>query len=283
MVEELFFKEFHTPNTGLFLRLKYVLYSGNSDYQKIMVLDSADFGKVLVIDGRIVLTEVDEFIYHEMLVHPAIVTLPVKSSVLLLGGGDGGALREILKHRIRNLTGVQIDDKITDVCKRFFPDIADSFDKAKIDMYNEDAADFVKSVPAEKYDAVIVDPTDPEDYTKKLYGTDFFNDVRKILTEKGFLVLPCKSYVYNRSFMLKVIRRLKDLFPYVFPYFAPVPTYPGVFRSFVFASFNVDFSASEVLREPSPVYFYSNEMRNVLLNYVPKELKDEIAKIGPKE
>jgi len=232
----LWFQEYHTPHTGLFFRVEKTLYCGKSDYQEIVVLESTEFGRVLLLDGLVMLTERDEFIYHEMLVHPALSLLTHPDRVLIIGGGDGGALREVLKHPVRQVDLVDIDGEVIRVSQEFFPWAKSAFSDPRTSVFVEDGVSFVAGQKPKTYQAILVDSTDPVGPAKALFEKSFFEAIRSILAPDGILTLQSESWFYHLNILKRTYTALKGLFTHVRPYWAPTPTYPGGSWCFLFAS-----------------------------------------------
>ncbi len=224
---DFWFTETHTPHAGLTLRVKRVLYSQQSDYQLVEVLETYEYGKVLTLDKLIMLTERDEFAYHEMMAHVPMLAHPNPLDVLVIGGGDGGCLRELVKHEsLRKAVQVEIDPKVVEVCKNFFPQVASAFDHPKVELVICDALNYVKETEA-KFDVIIVDSSDPVGPATELFEAPFFFDLEKLLNEDGVLVNQIGSPFYSSDRIEKVCNLLKEYFCEVKLYTVHVPTYPS--------------------------------------------------------
>jgi spermidine synthase len=165
-----------------------VLHTSQSNFQKIEVVESLDFGKMLILDNVINLTERDEFVYHEMLTHVAMFSHPNPQRVLIVGGGDGGTAREALKHPgVKGIQLVEIDETVISVSKRYFPSIAVSLDHPKVEVQIGDAVEYMKET-RERFDIILIDSTDPViDQSGGLFSIPFYRDCLKALTEQGIL------------------------------------------------------------------------------------------------
>ena len=158
---ELWYTEEHSKDVRFSIRVNRHIYSEQSDYQRIDILDSQEFGRVLTLDGLIMVTEKDEFIYHEMVTHIAMAVNPNIKKVLVIGGGDGGCVRELARYKsIDSITLVEIDKQVVEVSKKYLPNIACAFDDARLNIVYEDGLKFVRNKKNE-YDLIIVDSTDP--------------------------------------------------------------------------------------------------------------------------
>ena len=157
----LWFTEQHTDDVRFSIHIKEQLYSGKSYYQQIEVFDSYEFGRVLVLDGYIMLTEKDEYIYHEMMVHVPMACNPDIRRVLVIGAGDGGTVRELCRYdSITQIDMVEIDEQVVKVCKEYLPQTACRLEDPRVHIYYEDGLKFVRRVE-DTYDLIIVDSTDP--------------------------------------------------------------------------------------------------------------------------
>lgn len=234
---ELWFSEQHTKHVKISIRVKEQLYSGNSDFQKIDVYDTFEFGKILVLDGCIMLTEKDEFIYHEMITHvPMAINMNIKN-VLVIGAGDGGTVSQLIKYKsIENIDVVEIDKMVVDVSKQFF-DIAKSFDDERVHLFYEDGLKFVRRV-INKYDLIIVDSTDPFGPGEGLFTKEFYGNCFNALTDDGILINQHESPFYTQDAlaMMRAHRRINSVFKNAFVYQAHIPTYPSGHWLFGYAS-----------------------------------------------
>ncbi|GAB4254578.1 MULTISPECIES: spermidine synthase [Deferrisoma] len=233
---DLWFREVHREGYAIGVRVTGYPYSGESRYQKIDVVDTALMGKVLLLDGIFMLTEKDEFIYHDMLVHVPLFTHPNPRSVLIIGGGDGGSAREALRHpTVERVDMVELDEKVVEVCKEYFPTLTCSLDDPRLTIRYEDGIEFVKG-KAGQYDVVIVDSTDPIGPAVGLFSKSFYADCHRALRDDGVLTAQIGSVFFDGKEIRNILGNLKASFPWVRPYIASVPTYPGGAWSFGFAS-----------------------------------------------
>jgi spermidine synthase len=224
-----------SPITYLY-HVSEILYCGKSSYQEIMVLNSAYFGKMLVLDGVVQLTEKDEFFYHEMLSHVVLHAHVHPKTVLIIGGGDGGTLREVLKHKlVEKVQLVEIDGQVIEVSKRFFPELTIGFADRRAQLIEMDGVSYIKQ-PKCKYDAVIVDSTDPVGSAEGLFTVQFFSDIQSILNDEGIFVIQTESLHFHRQFVIDTQTKLRGLFKIVGLYSVPVATYAGNWWTFSIAS-----------------------------------------------
>ena len=197
------------------MRVKEHLISVESPFQKIDILDTYEYGRVLVIDGFTMLTEKDEFIYHEMIAHVPMAVHPHVKNILRIGGGDGGTLRELIKYpTIEKMDFVEIDKMVVDLSKEYLPFLKSGFDDSRINFYYQDGVEFVKD-KEELYDLIIVDSTDPIGPGEGLFTENFYKDAYKALKEDGILVNQCESVYFDedRKEFERAIGSLKGYFP----------------------------------------------------------------------
>lgn len=234
---ELWFSEPHTKDVKISIRVKQQLYSGKSDYQKIDVYDTFEFGKILVLDGCIMLTEKDEFIYHEMITHvPMAINMQIRK-VLVIGAGDGGTVNQLIKYKtIEKIDVVEIDRDVVKVSREFF-DIAKSFDDERVTLYYEDGLRFVRNI-INCYDLIIVDSTDPFGPGEGLFTKEFYGNCFNALTDDGILINQHESpfYTNDQLAMMRTHRRINSVFKNAFIYQAHIPTYPSGHWLFGYAS-----------------------------------------------
>jgi len=232
----------HNDYSKFSFKVRKHLYSLKSPFQQIDVLDSYEYGKVLVIDGFVMLTEKDEFIYHEMIVHtPMAVNLNIKK-VLVIGAGDGGTLRELIRYKtIENIDFVEIDKKVVEVSKEYLHFVSCGFDDDRINTYFEDGVQFVRG-KENAYDLIIIDSTDPIGPGEGLFTKEFYSNCYKALTDEGILVNQCESAYFERDRLefKRAIKKLKDIFPIATAYQANIPSYPSGHWLFGFASKKYD-------------------------------------------
>ena len=209
-----------------------VLYKGKSDFQEIVVIENPYFGKMLILDGVVQITERDEFFYHEMLVHVLMHAHPNPRNVVVIGGGDGGAVREVLKHAaVEKVYFIEIDEEVITVSKQFFPSVASRVSDPRVEIHCMDGAEFVKSRSGD-IDAIIVDSTDIVGFAKSLFTVEFFKSVKDSLTEEGMFVSLSESLHFHKEMVIEVQEALHLIFPVVDLYTAPLVTYAGNWWTF---------------------------------------------------
>lgn len=228
------------PGFGQATLIEDILYDHHSPFQHVQVATSPLFGRMLILDDAVQTTERDEFTYHEMLVHPALVSHPHPTRVLIIGGGDGGTLEEALKHPVEQVTMVEIDREVVDVSRRYLPSIAGgAFDDPRTHLLIDDGIEFVQRT-AERFDVILVDSTDPKGPGVALFSPEFYAACARALTEDGLLVAQSGSLLYQRHLTALVRQHLVTTFPAVATYWTAVPAYPGTLWSFTCATKRFD-------------------------------------------
>ncbi len=238
MMDDLWYSEYHAPGVRLSIQVKSQLHTEESDYQLISVYDSAEFGRFLTLDGVLMLTERDEFIYHEMIVHVPMAVNPAIRNILVIGAGDGGVARELSKYKtVEKIDIVEIDRRVVEVCKQFLPLTACGFSDPRVNLLYADGLKYVRHVE-NRYDLVIVDSTDPSGPGEVLFTKEFYGSCMNALTEGGILVNQHESPFYREDAkaMRFAHRRILSAFPVGKVYQAHIPTYPSGHWLFGFAS-----------------------------------------------
>ena len=235
---ELWYTENQTENIKFSARVKETVYSKKSDFQQIDIIDTYELGRVLVIDGWTMITEKDEFIYHEMIVHvPMSVNKDIKN-VLVIGAGDGGTVRELTRYStIEKIDMVEIDEVVVRASQEFLPFTACKLDDPRVNLYFQDGLEFVKG-KVNEYDLIIVDSTDPIGPGEGLFTKEFYTDCYNALTEKGILVNQGESPYYsnNAREMQRSFSKIREIFPISEAYQYNMPTYASGHWMFGFAS-----------------------------------------------
>lgn len=239
---ELWFTEQHTKNVRFSIKLDKQLASLQSEFQRIDVFESVEFGRILVLDGYLMVTEKDEFIYHEMIVHVPMAANPSIKKVLVIGAGDGGAIRELTRYTtIEQIDMVEIDKLVVDVCREYLPQTACKLDDQRVNLFFEDGLKYVRTKQNE-YDLIIVDSTDPFGPGEALFTREFFGNCFNALKSEGILVNQHESpyYTNDARAMQRAHKQIKSVFPISDVYQAHIPTYPSGHWMFGFASKKID-------------------------------------------
>lgn len=232
------YTESHTDNVTMSVLVDAQLYSQKSDYQKIDIFRSREFGRILTLDDIIVLTEKDEFIYHEMIVHVAMAVHPKVRRVLVVGAGDGGALRELSHYPdIERIDLVEIDSMLVEACKAYLPSTAKGYEDPRVQVFIQDGLKYVRRLE-DSYDLIIVDSTDPLGPGEVLFTKEFYGNCYKALKDDGIMVNQHESpfYSYEATAMKRAHRRIREIFPIHYVYQAHIPSYPSGHWLFGFAS-----------------------------------------------
>lgn len=222
----LWYDETFEGHTRLGLRVKSTLFSRKSAYQTVEVLDTVGFGRVLVIDGVFMTSEYDEFLYHEMLVHPAMTTAPSIERVLVIGGGDGGTVREVLRHpEVKQCVMIELDELVVEAAKAYLPGIGTAWEDPRLDLRFIDGIEYVKASADEKYDVILLDGTDPVGPGAVLFDESFYRGCKRMLVEDGVMALQSESPLLMMDVFVETQHKLRSLFSEVHPYLGPVPLY----------------------------------------------------------
>lgn len=235
---DLWFSEFHTPNVKLSIRVDRQLYAGQSEFQRIDVFESPEFGRFLTLDGYMMLTEKDEFIYHEMIVHVPLAVHPNVRRVLVIGAGDGGVIRELTRYPdIEHIDMVEIDPLVVTVSREYLPKTACNLDDPRVSIHYEDGLKFIRRCEA-LYDLIIVDSTDPFGPGEGLFTREFYGNCYKALKDDGIMVNQHESPFYQEDAIAcqRAHKRIVESFPISRVYQAHIPTYPSGHWLFGFAS-----------------------------------------------
>ncbi len=235
---ELWFTEKHTPNVNFSISVDRQIYSGQSDLQRIDVFESKEFGRFLTLDGYMMLTEKDEFIYHEMMTHVPMAVHPNPKRILVIGGGDGGVVRELTRYQsVESIDLVEIDATVVEVCKEYLPFTACRLDDPRVHIHYVDGVKFVRQRQAE-YDLIIVDSTDPFGPGEGLFTKEFYGSCFHALRDDGIMVNQHESPFYpeDAAAMQRAHKRIVESFPISRVYQAHIPTYPSGHWLFGFAS-----------------------------------------------
>ena len=239
---DLWYTEPHTKNVRFSIAIDKHLVTEQSYYQRIDVIQSIEFGKILTLDGFLMVTEKDEFIYHEMITHVAMATNLKAKNILVIGAGDGGTIRELCKYStIENIDMVEIDEKVVEICREYLPQTASKLDDPRVHIYYEDGLRFVRKKQNE-YDIIIVDSTDPFGPGEDLFTKEFYGNCYNALKENGIMINQHESPYYKED--AKATQRTHRLIDAVFPvstvYQLHIPTYPSGHWLFGFASKGLD-------------------------------------------
>ncbi|MGN1313610.1 MAG: polyamine aminopropyltransferase [Lachnospiraceae bacterium] len=235
---EMWFSEFHAPDVKHSIRVNRHLYSKKSDYQQIDIFETPEFGKVLTLDGNVMLTERDEFIYDEMITHVPMAVHPCIQDVLVIGAGDGGVVRELARYeQIQRIDLVEMDPEVVDACHTYLPENACRLNDSRVNIYFDNALRFIRR-RKEEYDLIIVDSTDPFGPSEGYFTREFYGICYNALHEDGIMVNQQGSpfYQHDAQAMQRSHKRIVSTFPISRVYQAHIPTYAAGYWLFGFAS-----------------------------------------------
>ena len=233
---DLWVEERHRDYFATRFRCRKVLFSRKSPFQQVDIIETESHGRMLLNDGIVMISEADEFIYHEMIAHVPLCVHPDPKTVLIIGGGDGGTAREVLRHKsVETCYVVEIDSVVVEACKKYFPKTANSFQDPKVILKIEDGIRFVKE-SSQKFDVILVDSTDPIGPAKPLFNEEFYKNTFPLLTDKGLLVVQAESPFWEMDTQEFILKSLKSIFPVTGLYHYNNTVYPAGFWSFALAS-----------------------------------------------
>lgn len=236
--------EYYMDDVKLSLRVDEILYSKKSPYQTIHIFRNETFGVFMVIDGYVQVTERDEFVYHDMIIHPAMAVNPEVKKVLIIGGGDGGTVREVSRYKnIETIDMVELDETVVRACQTHIPQTSFMLDKEpRLNLMFQDGLQFVKDAPDHSYDLILVDSTDPDGPGEGLFSMEFYQDCYRILSEDGILINQHEGSFYDGDIteMKKAHGKIKKTFPIAKVFGFTTPTYASGYWYFGFASKKLD-------------------------------------------
>lgn len=233
---DLWLTERHEDQTGITVKVKQALYHGKSDYQTIDIVETDVYGRVLLLDGMFMVTEKDEFIYHELITHIPLLSHPNPRKVLVIGGGDGGTVREVLRHpSVEKVTLCEIDELVIQACRTYLPSMAGDLSDERVDVQVADGVAFIAKYRQE-FDVILIDSTDPLGPGEGLFTETFYQNVYDALTESGIMAAQSESPIADQREIQLIYPLLRKVFPVVMPYVGPIPTYPSGYWSWAFCS-----------------------------------------------
>ncbi len=237
---ELWVTEYQTPAIGFSCKSTETLRVEQTPFQHLSVINTEQFGNMLLLDGMVMTTEKDEFVYHEMISLIACNSHPRPENVLIIGGGDGGTLREVVRHpAVKQGTLVEIDERVVQASRDFFPSLSSAFEDVKSQVLIDDGIKYVQE-HKNLYDIVIVDSTDPVGPAVELFSKSFYENVFQVLKDDGMLVVQSDSPYYHPDVVRMAFNGIADLFPITRLYLANIPTYPSGLWSFTIGSKKYD-------------------------------------------
>jgi spermidine synthase len=279
MHSDLWVEEKFQDFLGLRLKVEEVLFSGKSEFQTVDVVRTKGHGKMLLNDGLIMVTERDEMAYHDMISHVPLFVHPNPKNVLVIGGGDGGTAREVIRHsNVEKCVMVEIDAMVVDACKQHIPQTSSALSDPRIELIIGDGVKYVKEC-GKQFDVIIIDSTDPIGPAQPLFGSEFYQDVYNCLTDNGIVVSQGESSWYAMDIQKSLLQVLNNQFEKTYLYSFSNLTYPGGLWSFTFASKSLDpiadFSKQRVINSGLEFDYYNSELHTAcfaLPNFVRKGL-----------
>jgi len=258
---EMWLQEFQSNNIALTCRVKDVLYNAHSEYQHILVVDTEMFGRMLVLDGVFQTSIFEEFTYHEMIVHVPLFTHPNPKRVLIIGGGDGGSVREAVKHpEVEQVEMVEIDGMVVEAAKKFLPETSEALinNHPKVKLTIGDGIKYMADAE-NAFDVIIVDCSDPVGPGEGLFTPEFYRNVYKALKDDGLFVQQTESPFYHQDLIKRLYRDISALFPITKLYLSNIPIYPGGLHTFTIGSKKYDPLQAPLDRELPPNLRYYNK------------------------
>ena len=237
---DLRYTELSEVGMGISVKVNSTIFHDESDFQTIDIIDTPALGKMLILDGLVMTSDKDEFFYHEMISHIPMNSHPAPRNILVIGGGDGGTVREVLKHEcVQKVVLCEIDGTVVECCKKYLPEIAGKLDDPKVEIQIRDGVEYI-STQKEQFDIILIDSTDPLGPGVGLFTEEFYNNVKNALKKGGIMVAQSESPFADQKEMKLMYALLKKVFPIVRTYVGPMPTYPGGYWSWAFCSESVE-------------------------------------------
>lgn len=284
---DLWIRERFQDRTELGYKVSDVLHHSQSDFQEVDVVETVALGRMLLLDGMVMTSERDEFIYHEMITHIPMLAHPNPKTVLVIGGGDGGTIREVLKHpAVERAVLCEIDGEVIEVCKKYLPSIAGKLDDPRVEIEVRDGAAYIAEHP-NTFDVILIDSTDPIGPGEKLFTEEFYRNTLAALTENGIMACQSESPVAVPEECLRINKLLRSVFPFVQPYTACIPSYPGGQWTWSFCSKGI--KPLEAINEPvanelsKTCRYFNREIHKsvfILPNYVKAVFSAETAGVA---
>ncbi|WP_018661268.1 spermidine synthase [Heyndrickxia acidiproducens] len=270
----LWFTEKQTKDFGITMKVNQTLHTEQTEYQKLDMVETAEWGNMLLLDGMVMTSVKDEFVYHEMITHVPLFTHPNPENVLVVGGGDGGVIREILKHpEVKKATLVEIDGKVIAYAKKYLPEIAGELENERVEVKVDDG--FMHIAKSEnQYDVIMVDSTEPVGPAVNLFTKGFYSGIAKALKADGIFVAQTDNPWFKADLIREVLRDVKEIFPVTRLYTANVPTYPSGMWTFTIGSKKYDpLAVSDERFHDIDTKYYTKELHQAAF-VLPKFVED---------
>ena len=281
--EQNIYKEITPGGYGIAIKTKNILFSEHSEFQKVEIFDTDSvLGRVLTLDDLMMTTEGDEWHYHEMIAHVPMMHHKCPETVLVIGGGDGGTVREVLKHdTVKKVVLCEIDGMVIDACKKYLPTISCELDNPKCEILVKDAIEYIKD-KKNMFDIVLIDSTDPMGPGEGLFTDEFYTNVKESMKAGGIMVAQSESPFANPNEIRNMYAQLRRVFPIVSTYTSNIPTYPGGYWAWAFCSESVqplsywDARRGNEITKTSKIYNKEyHDARFALPNYLKQIISGE--------
>lgn len=271
---ELWYTEFQTPSVGITCKTRKTYHTEKTEFQELALIETEQFGRMLVLDGTVQTTIEDEFVYHEMISHVPLFTHKNPKKVLVIGGGDGGAIREIIKHpSVEKAVLCEIDGRVIEVSKEYLPEISCALSDKRVEVLVADGIKYVKENKGE-FDVILVDSTDPVGPAVGLFAVDFYRFIYEALKEDGIFVAQTESPFFHKDLIKRVYKDVSSIFPITRLYTCAIPTYPSGYWSFTMGSKKYDPLETDISQIPEiDTKYYSPQIHKAVFA-LPKFVAD---------
>ncbi|MCT2538274.1 polyamine aminopropyltransferase [Aquibacillus koreensis] len=271
---DLWFTEKQTKHFGITAKVKKTHHTEQTAFQQLDMIETEEWGNMLVLDGMVMTTQKDEFVYHEMVAHVPLYTHPNPKHVLVVGGGDGGVIREVLKHKsVEKATLVEIDGKVIEYSKQYLPKIAGDLDDPRVEVKVDDGFMHIAN-SEEEYDVIMVDSTEPVGPAVNLFSRGFYDGIAKALKADGIFVAQTDNPWFKADLIKQVYQDVKEIFPVTRLYTANIPTYPSGLWTFTMGSKEHDpLKVKQDRFDPIETKYYTSDLHFAAFA-LPKFVKD---------
>ncbi|MCD1259978.1 polyamine aminopropyltransferase [Paenibacillus athensensis] len=271
---DLWYTEKQTESYGITAKIKETYVREQTDFQDLAMIETDEWGTMLTLDGMVMTTDRDEFVYHEMVAHPALVTHPNPQHVLVVGGGDGGVIREVMKHpKVEKAVLVDIDGKVIEYSKKYLPQIAGELDNPRVEVIVNDGYMHIHD-HKNTYDVIMVDSTEPVGPAVELFSKGFYQGIFDALKEDGIFVAQTDNPWFKADLIRTVNRDVKEIFPIVRVYSANIPTYPSGLWTFTMGSKKYDpLQVDEAAIPDFPTKYYTPRLHKAAF-VLPRFVED---------
>ncbi|MBQ6773630.1 MAG: polyamine aminopropyltransferase [Synergistaceae bacterium] len=272
---DIWLTEYSSDNLRLSMRVKEYIHSEKTQYQELLIADTYEYGRVLMLDGAYQLTERDEFTYSEMMAHIPLCAHKNPERVLIIGGGDGAIMREVLKHEcVKKCTLIDIDERVIECSKKYLPFASSSFSDSRADVKCIDALKYIRET-SERYDVIIIDSTDPVDFAAGLFQSSFYQDVKRVMNPDAMMSELTESPFTDTDLMTQAVNEMRRVFPLVKLYWGVVPTYPSGMWTYGIAANSHSSDPSQPVRSVNDTRYYTSQIHKNAFD-LPPFLEDMI-------